>query len=167
MKTGHPLSPRQNLRLLLGFLAQPLVAALCGFVAFLVLLDDGQAFAPSDSTVSGSIWAARAFAIATGFVAFFVTPLAALPLFVWMRSRGPVTLKKTLISGALLGNLLPVAMVLLSAVGGPGTRPGIPIGAVMVGTAVGVTCAGTFWWIAGRHLDQGQRTERPLSVTGL
>ena len=133
------MSHRQAMRVFLGFLVQPFVAALCGFVIFLAVLDDGRSFAPSGSTLSGSIWAARAFAFAAGLLAFFVTPLAALPLFVWLRRRGPITLAKTLGSGAALGNVLTVVAPTFSA--------------LVVGTAVGMTCAAAFWWIAGRHLQ--------------
>jgi hypothetical protein len=138
-----PMSHREEMRVFVAFLVQPLVAALCGFLAFLVILDDGQSCAPSNTALSGSMWAARAFGFAAGLVGFFVTPLAALALFVWLRRRGPITLTKTLVSGAALGNVVPLAAVLGSSV---------TFSAVVVGTAVGVTCAATFWWIAGRHL---------------
>lgn len=131
-----------------AFLVQPLVAALFGFAAFLVAIDDGRSFAPTGATVSGSVWAARAFGLGTGMVAFFVTPLLALPLFVWMRRRGPITLKRTLVCGAVLGNVLSVPMLLVLTIRG-----------VVFGTAVGLTCAAAFWWIAGRHLPRG--TEDP------
>ena len=137
-----PLSHREEMRIFLGFLVQPLVAALCGFLAFLVLLDDGQEFAPSNSSLSGSVWAARAFGLAAGIYAFFVAPLAALPLFVWLRRRGPITLATTLVSGAVLGNLLTIIAATIAA--------------LVIGTAVGVTCAAAFWWIAGRHLQAGR-----------
>ena len=138
-----PMSYRQELWVFLGFLVQPVAAALFGFVAFLAVIDDGQSFAPSGSMLSGSVWAARAFGLGTGIVAFFVTPLLALPLFVWMRRRGPITLKKTLIGGAVLGNVLTVPMLFVLTIGG-----------VVFGTAVGVFCAAVFWWIAGRHLPR-------------
>ena len=143
-----PLSHREEMRIFLGFLVQPLVAALCGFLAFLVLLDDGQSFAPSGSTLSGSIWAARAFGLAAGIYAFFVAPLTALPLFVWLRRSGPITLSKTLITGAALGNLLNVVMLAVGTVRG-----------VIIGTAIGIICAAVFWWIAGRHLQSGRASE--------
>ncbi len=146
------LSHRQEMQIFLGFLVQPLVAALFGFVVFLVLMDDGRNLAPSNATVSGSVWAARVFGLGTGIVAFFVTPLLALPLFVWMRRRGPITLKTTLTGGAALGNVLSVPLLFV-----------LTPGAVVFGTAVGVTCAAAFWWIAGRHLP---RTEDP-EIRGL
>lgn len=125
----------------LGFLVQPLAAAVFGFVAFFLFIDDGRAVAPSNSTLSGSIWAARAFGLGTGLVAFVVTPLLALPLFVWMRRQGDITLAKTLVGGAALGNVLTVPMLFVLTLRG-----------VVFGTAVGMFCAAVFWWIAGRRL---------------
>jgi hypothetical protein len=137
-----PMSRRQEIRVFLGFLVQPLVAAIFGFVVFLLFVDDGQSLAPSNSTVSGSVHAARAFGLGTGLVAFFVTPLLALPLFVWMRRRWPITLGRTLVCGAVLGNVLTVPMLFVLTIRG-----------VVFGTAVGMFCAAVFWWIAGRHLQ--------------
>lgn len=134
-----PLSHREEVRVFLGFLVQPVVAALVGLVIFHISGMGASAMAPSGAALSGPTRAALAFAFATGLVAFVITPVAALPLFVWLRRRGPITLAKTLVSGAVLGNVLTVVAP-------------APV-AMVFGTAVGVTCAGVFWWIAGRYLE--------------
>jgi hypothetical protein len=148
-----PLSYRQELWIFLGFLMQPLVAASCGFLIFLVVVDNGQSFAPSNSTLSGPVWAARAFGLAAGIYALFVTPLAALPLFVWLRHRGPITLGRTLISGAALGNLLTVPLFLMSIARGPSSNSPVNVFGPIVGAVLGVACAAAFWLIAGRGLQ--------------
>jgi hypothetical protein len=155
---GPPMSYRQELRVFLAFLVQPLVAALFGFVTFpIVEFTDRQIRGGYSTDLTQ---AAIAFALGTGLVGFFVAPLAALPLFVWLRRRGPLTRAKTLVSGALLGNLPVVILLVLPQVGWPGTH-GQPLSyglvvsairALVFGAAIGVTCAGAFWWIAGRHL---------------
>ncbi len=148
------MSRRQELWVFLGFLVQPLVAAIFGFVAFLLIVDDGRTVPPSGSTLSGSVSAALAFGLGTGMVGFFVTPLLALPLFVWMRRRGPITLEKTLIGGAALGNALTILVPVMALVRWPGINsPSVNFGAVVFGTAVGVFCAAVFWLIAGRRLQ--------------
>jgi hypothetical protein len=152
-----PMSHRQEMRVFVAFLVQPLVAALCGFLAFPIVEVTGRPLYGGYATDVGE--AALAFGLGTGLVGLFVALLAALPLFVWLRRRGPITLKKTLISGALLGNVLTVVVVVLAVLGRPGINAQSPtyglfggIRAVVFGTAVGMTCAAVFWWIAGRHL---------------
>ena len=136
-----PLSHREEMRVFLGFLVQPLVAAVFGFVSFpLVEAASRQASGGYTDDMTG---AAIAMALGTGLVAFFVTPLLALPLFVFLRRRWPVTLARTLVCGAVLGNVLSVPMLLMLTFRG-----------VVFGTAVGVFCAAVFWWIAGRHLSR-------------
>lgn len=142
-----PMSYRQELRVFLGFLVQPLVAALFGFVTFPLL--EAASRQASEAYTDDMTGAAIAMGLGTGLVAFFVTPLLALPMFVFLRRRLPVTLRSTLVCGAVLGNVLSVPMLLMLTIRG-----------VVFGTAVGVTCAAAFWWIAGRHLqDQGPGTE--------
>ncbi len=113
---------------------------------------------------------AVAVAVQLGVVGFFVAFCAALPLFLWLRSRGPITARKTLVSGAVLGNL-PIAFVLLLVAlraliglligpldGPPNVHPtphdpfGLIRGPVFA-TAIGVTCAAAFWRIVGPHLQ--------------
>jgi hypothetical protein len=139
------------MRITLAFVVQPLVAAVVGFAAFPIV----DSWTPGVTTSPGQ--AALAFGFATGLVAIFVVPLAALPLFVWLRRRGPITLATTLISGAVLGNVLFVAGLM------GGLPPHAPIGVPLFGTAVGMTCAAAFWWIAGRHLEASAGSEDPAS----
>jgi hypothetical protein len=152
------MSHREEMRVFLGFLVQPLVAALFGFVTFPIVEVTGRPLYGGFTPDVGE--AALAFGLGAGIVGLFVAVFAALPLFVWLRRRGPITLTKTLVSGALLGNALTVVVVVLAVLGRSGINAQSPtygllggIRVVVFGTATGVACAALFWWIAGRHLQ--------------
>jgi hypothetical protein len=154
------LSPRQQRWALVGFIVQPVVAALFGFMTWPIL--EATGLPPRGKFTSGTLGMAVAVAFHMGVVGFFVAFCAALPLFVWLRSRGPITATKTLVSGALLGNLPTVfvlVLVTLRALVGPPRvgntldDPFWPIRVTVFGTAIGVTCAGVFWRIVGPHLQ--------------
>jgi hypothetical protein len=177
MVPNHPnvteapaLSPRQQRWVLVGLIVQPVVAALFGFVTWPIL--EVTRLPPHAKFTRDTLGNSVAVAFHMFFVGFFVAFCAALPLFLWLRSRGPITFRKTLVSGALLGNL-PIAFVLLltalralllvafPALGGPPPTPtpmpmvdpfvGMTLAAVYP-TAIGLTCAAVFWRIVGPHL---------------
>ena len=163
------LSLRQQRWVLVGLIVQPMVAALFGFVTWPIL--EATRLPPHAKFTKDTLGMAVTFAFQMFFVGLFVAFCAALPLFLWLRSRGPITFRKTLVIGALLGNL-PIAFVLLlialhalvlaafpALVEPPPTSIPTPFVGMILGmlfpTAIGVTCAAVFWWIAGRHLRDG------------
>ena len=157
--------------MLVGIIVQPFVAALFGFVTWPIVA--AIRLSPHAKFAGTTLGNAFAVAVQLGVVAFLVAFCAALPLFLWLTRRGPITFSKTLISGALLGNL-PVAFVLLlialralllvafPALGGPPPPTPIPLDEPFVGkillplfpTAIGVTCAAVFWRIVGPDLEE-------------
>jgi hypothetical protein len=151
-----------------GFIVQPVVAALFGFVTWPIL--EATRLPSYGKFTQDTLGMSVKFALQMGFVGVFVAFGAAMPLFAWLRERGPITSTMTLVSGALLGNL-PIAFVLLlvalralllvflpALVGPPEPHPTShdPFGLIRVtvfGTAAGVTCAAVFWRIVGPHLQ--------------
>ena len=164
------VSPREQRWVLVGLIVQPLVAALFAFVTWPIV--EATRLPPHAKFTGSTLGHAIAVAVQLGVIGFFVAFCAALPLFLWLRRRGPITPGKTLVGGALLGNL-PVAFVLLlvalralllvafPVLGGP-PSPTTPMDEPFVGmivttvypTAIGVTCAAVFWRIVGPHLQQ-------------
>src|SRR4029453_7864144 len=77
---------KKDLMVVIGFAIQPFVCALLAFVSFPILEYTGRGLyggRPADP-----LDAAIAVAAGTGLVGFFVTLVAALPSFLWLRSRG-------------------------------------------------------------------------------
>jgi hypothetical protein len=171
------LSRRQQRWVLVGLIVQPVVAALFGFVTWPIF--DATRIPPSGTSSRGPIGMAVWFALNMSWVSLFVAFCAALPLLYWLRGRGPITFRKTLVSGALLGNL-PNAFVLMlitaravvgPLVGAPESHPPVvhapsdPFGLMFLAplinlirvtvysSAIGATCAAVFWRIVGRHLQ--------------
>jgi hypothetical protein len=142
------------LRLFAGLALMPPAAALVGFAIFPVYW-----WLAADSLGAGHVRgdtfeAARAFGLATGLVATFVTVLAALPLVNWVVARGrALTLRRTVLWGVVLGNspavLASVVALLLGAVSADAdTIPnvvGILVRGVGLGTTTGAACAALFW----------------------
>ncbi len=172
-----PLSQSQEKRLVFAFLVQPFVAATFGFLTFPIIAAVSRL--KHGGSTPNMLEAAISYGTATGIAGVLVALLVALPIVVWLRRRGPITLTRTLVSGAVLGNL-PLAVIFGLVVAGrafnpPDTRPDQAVavtallldlvGPIAFGAAVGLTCAAAFWWIAGRHLqdeepgtrDQGLR----------
>ncbi len=146
----------------IGFLVQPIVAAAYGFLTFPILDATGRML--EGGYTPEPIQAAVAFGLGTGFAAVFVIVFGALPLFAWLRRRGPITMTKTLVSGASLGNLPTLVIIVWAAL-----RPilfDLPprthttthwtlLGLLrlpLFGTGAGLTGSAVIWWIAGRHL---------------
>jgi hypothetical protein len=95
----------------IGFAIQPFVCALLAFVSFPILEYTGRGLyggRPADP-----LDAAIAVAAGTGLVGFFVTLVAALPSFLWLRSRGLLSRGLVLWCGLILGNLPSLVIVIL------------------------------------------------------
>ena len=86
------MTPKAEMRMLVALVVQPFVA-----------------FAAASLAFPGPV------ALGAAVAAVFVVMVGALPAIAWLSSRGPITLGKALISGALLGNLPIVAILLLAA----------------------------------------------------
>lgn len=169
MAEAPPLSPREQRWVLVGLIVQPVVAALFGFVTWPILEATGIPY--KGKFTRDTIGMAVAVAFQMGVAGFFVAFGGALPLFLWLRSRGPITARKTLVSGVLLAQL-PGAFVLLLTIlralivlliGSPDEPPNVystphdPFGLIRgtVFTSVaGLTCAAVFWRIVGPHLQE-------------
>ena len=166
------LSPREQRWVLVGLIVQPVVAALFGFVTWPIV--EATRLPPHGKFTRDTTGMALAVAFNMGVIGFFVAFCAALPLFLWLRSRGPITARKTLVSGALLAHLPNAFVLLLVAVralllvafpalaGPPAPQTPHTLTADALGlirgtvfcTAIGVTCAAVFWRIVGPHLQE-------------
>src|SRR5262245_46766089 len=126
------MTPKAEMRVLVGLAVQPFVA-----------------FAAASVVFPGPV------ALGAAVAAIFVVIAGALPAIAWLSRRGPITLGKALISGALLGNLPIVVVRLLSAltdhlrVGETGSGVGalVTLRAAGFGAFVGMACAFLFWLI--------------------
>lgn len=128
------LSPDEMSIVMRGLAVQPLVA---GAVAFLV--------APFPvSVVLGGF-----FAIAGALIT-----LVAYPVLLTLIRRRQLTRERTLVSGALLGNI-PAALVGLFLIVGRSSTAGDFLNLLYptaVGTLAGVAGAAVFWVMSGRYL---------------
>lgn len=130
--------------MLIGFAVQPFVASVLGMAFFPV-----------------------AVGVLVGIVAVLISGCAAYPAFLWMLRRGLITIRRTVLAGAALGNI-PAAIApigtLLSNIATTGALPRgadlFPERAVVFGSFVGATSAAIFWLIAGRHIESGREGRR-------
>jgi hypothetical protein len=139
------LSPSDEMRLFLGCLAQPFLAAVLTFLTF-PLIDYSHGGRTSEPL---EMAAGLALAVA---LAAAVIALCALPVAVWMVKRTTVGLEHALLFGAGFGNL-PAVVGLLA-----GT---LSVRAVALGTFLGISGAALFWVIAirGRVFDQSRAAD--------
>ena len=149
------MTPGQEMRVLIGLTAQPFVAAAAAFVLFPALDYTAAAAGVYYGRASDPIGAARSIAFAAGFASIFVVIFGALPAIAWLSRRHPLTLARSTIAGALLGNAPGVFILLLAAVNSagawpPGTPPVLVFArAVAFGSCVGMSCGAAFWAVAG------------------
>jgi hypothetical protein len=98
-----------------------------------------------------------------GIVAVATTIFGALPARGWVLKRGPLTRRRVLVAGALLGNAPSALIVGGLALGqlSAGTMPRLDaviygyfglLRVVVFGSFIGVVSAAVFWWLAGRHV---------------
>ena len=129
------MTPKAEMRVLVGLVVQPFVGLAAASVAF-----------------PGPV------ALGAAVAAVFVVIVGALPAIAWLSRRGPITLGTALISGALLGNLPIVVILLLAALTGNLRVPesGSVIAVLRMlrsaafGAFVGGACAFVFWLIVRR-----------------
>jgi len=132
------MTPKTEMRVLVGLVVQPFVAFAAASVAF-----------------PGPV------ALGAAVAAVFVVIVGALPAIAWLSRRGPISLGKALITGALLGNLPIVVILLLAALTGnlrdSGSASGLDVLQMLrsaaFGASVGTACAFVFWLIVRRAPD--------------
>jgi hypothetical protein len=135
----------------------PLVSAIAAAVVFPVV-----SFRGADAAGSG------VFAFVTAIAAVFVTPAGAVPAFLALKRRGPITFSQTLWAGAALGNAPGALFALMSAffaaahvAAGTISQHVSPLSSllagalrvVLLGTAVGSISAAVFWLVGLRGTD--------------
>jgi hypothetical protein len=141
------LSVSEEMRIFLGLLVQPFVAAGLTFVTHPLIDRSGRAIygggIDPDPMRSGI-----ALALYVGIAAFFVTIAAAFPAAVWVLKRYPLTLWRTLLWGVLLGNILSV---LGTMVAGSYGLAGL-VRVVLFASFLGLGGATAFWaiWMLSR-----------------
>jgi hypothetical protein len=149
-------------RVVLALAAQPVLAAILAAALYPLVEFGGRAALnqrPADSSD-----AMLAFALGVAVVAVGMTVFVAAPLVLWLRRRGPVTVRHALLSGLLLGNA-PAAFVIVrimlaesartvgSVIGSEGWRGGMR--AVAFGSFMGVTLALAFHRMCRSYLTAG------------
>jgi hypothetical protein len=114
---------------------------------------------------------AVALGTSVGIAGLLVTAFGAFPALMWLLSRGPVTRRHALISGAVLGNVPGALIVSALAISRArqGVMPGLsdltygPAGAIramVLGSLIGVAAAAVFWWLAGQELKGAMARSR-------
>ena len=149
------MTPKAEMRVLVGLVIQPFVAFAVGSVAFPAMTYVRGMLDPDRGSQGVAYGGAGAAALGAAMAAPFVVIFGALPAIAWLSRRGPLTLGKSLISGALLGNLPMVVILLLAALNGNlrASESGSVLGVQEVTTAafgafVGMICALVFWVFA-------------------
>ena len=146
------------MRVLVGLVMQPLVAAAAALALFPVLEYTGRAVDYTDRVggvhhVRYSSGGAASVAFGAALAAVFVVVFGALPAIGWVTRRRPITLAASLIAGAVLGNLPGVVILFLTWLNDAWARDAGRSGvlgllrAVAFGSLVGMACGAAFWWI--------------------
>ena len=145
------------MRVLVGLVMQPLVAAAAAFLLFPALEYTGRALEnldrPAGLHYSRSSGGAISVAFGAALAAVFVVVFGALPAIGWVTRRRPITLAASLIAGAVLGNLPGVVILFLTWLNDAWARDAGRSGvlgllrAVAFSSLVGMACGAAFWWI--------------------
>jgi hypothetical protein len=129
------------MRLFLGFVIQPFLAAGLTYLAFPLIEYTGR---PLYGGGTSSPDAAIGLAFGVGLVAALITVTCAVPTVGWLADRTTVTLRRAALYGALFGNLPVVVGTLLA----PGYGLVGLLRASVTGTCLGITGAALFWVIS-------------------
>jgi hypothetical protein len=151
-------------RIVAAFAVVPVVVFIVARLGFPIVWymsgHTGQNISPADPATS--------FAALTAFIGLLVTLFGAMPAFVWMKKRGPVTLSRALGAGVILGNSPMVAIAIgalyftiLHIVNGTISQHLSPPRDVIagfarisaIGSVLGSISACVFWMIAVRGTD--------------
>ena len=152
---AHRLTPAQETRVAVAFVAQPFVVALVTLIIFPLIASTGPRLVGFNS-VRGAL----ALAVYLGLICVPVIPLAAVPAFAWLVSRGALTRARVLVGGAMIGNV-PLPALLLAVVVRTGSGTGVARGmdepfqmirSVGIGSVVGFLSASVFWVMVRRSI---------------
>ena len=154
-----------NARIVAAFAVVPVVVFFVAYLGHPIVWymsgHPGQLTGPTDPAVS--------FATLTTFFGLLTTVFGAVPAFVWMKQRGPVSLSRALGAGIVLGNGPVVAIALgalyftlLHIIGGTISQhlsPPLDVIAgfarlSVIGSVLGAISAFVFWLIGVRGTDQ-------------
>lgn len=155
--SAHSRARPSAWRIGLAFLLMPPVSALAAAAIFSILSPAGG---------GTDTWAP--FALMGGLASVVVVLVGALPAFLTLKRRAPITLRQTLWAGAALGNV-PGALVAIFAAlfalahlaAGTISQHLSPLPALLAstvallvaGSAVGTISAAVFWFVAVRGTD--------------
>jgi hypothetical protein len=159
------MTPTQEMRVLIGLVTQPLVAAVAAFVLFPALDYTAEIAGVYQGRASDPTGAAMSVAFGAALASVFVVVFGALPAIGWLSRRRPITLAASLIAGAVLGNLPSAFILLLATLNGEGPWSGgrpVALGlvrAIAFGSCVGMACGAAFWGIAGSAAARSPRDE--------
>jgi hypothetical protein len=136
------------MRLLTGLALQPIVTA---GVAFLLFPLSGGAHAAASG--SGSVAdAAIAIGFTVGLVSVPLVVFAVVPVILWLRRYGRLTVASSLVGGVVFGNV-PIAIGWLLA----GTYGPLQTArTVAYASAIGLTGAAVFWLVVSPPRDERQ-----------
>jgi hypothetical protein len=150
------LSPAEEMKVFVGVIVQPLVAAWLAFIAFPIFLLDRNGHTLAGGVPSDRMGAAFSVAIVVGVVALLVTVVGALPAALWLMKRRRISLQEALLAGLGFGNL-PFALGGLTAgiYGIAGLIRGLAFSSVL-----GAVCGGVFWCVALRETVGDDRSVR-------
>ena len=149
------MSPVSQRRVGIAFGLTPFVCAALGFGLFPLL-----AWTHAGRTVD-AFESAIGFGVLTGIVGGMITGAVAHPTFERLMKRGPVTATRTILFGALFGNI-PAVIAIIGTVlvrRDLGTLSEAVSGswrAFAFGTAVGALASAVFWSIAGPQIVSTQ-----------
>jgi hypothetical protein len=164
------VTPRDEVRLVGGFFLMPIVAGIVGVALFPAILltgdwlrSTGTFTAPPARYAPPS--AAIGFGLGVAMIAVVVTAFGAIPAVSQLKKAGTLSLRRLVVTGAVLGNVPLVLIVLVSTAVqfSKGTTLeemgqmwyGV-LGLVrltVVGTIVGTISSAVFWLVAVRKSD--------------
>ena len=153
-----------NSRIVAAFAVVPLVVFVVARLGFPIVWsmsgNRGQIISPPDPATS--------FGALTGIVGLLVTLFGAVPTFVWMKKRGPLSLSRTIGAGIVLGNTPMVAIAagalyftILHIIGGTISQHLSPpldvitgfLRISVIGSVLGAISAFVFWLVGVRGTD--------------
>jgi hypothetical protein len=137
-------------RVVLGLILLPFIAAVLGFVSFPAFDASGRALGLYQGAPLNNIDAAISVSAGVFLVASVVTICGA-PIVWWLKRRGPLTLPRLLVTGAIVANLTLLVMMLwivsVTELREPFYSRAGALRAIVFTSYIGLGCAAVFWTI--------------------